>query len=442
MAEEFQTGICNSGSWWSTGRTGGFDGPVMSTSVSCSTEFTWAAGADDMVQAKSRSYDESPGSVSNSSITFQDTHKPQASDQLVANPIMDSTLQVSDFGLSSPLICSNQPFLMAGERAENNLHALLQEDMSSGSYLRNEPVMESNQIHMNVESSSLNLIEDLKQGLMQGQHHWSSSANSCPLFPASFGLPPALLQGLFEPETRPRQSFNNQTMNSPMSYHGVLYESSQSQVAKLPQFDKALPVKQQLHLSNNTPFWNPSATATTETSLGLYSSTPTGLALHALEGETNRSNLLVQSNSEGAGESRSNTMKKSSNEPALKKPRMETPSPLPTFKVRKEKLGDRVTALQQLVSPFGKTDTASVLHEAIEYIKFLHEQVGVLSAPYLKNGHQMQHSQNFDETNDGEGPQIDLTSRGLCLVPISSTFAVASETPVDFWTPTFGGTYR
>ena len=33
---------------------------------------------------------------------------------------------------------------------------------------------------------------------------------------------------------------------------------------------------------------------------------------------------------------------------------MDTLSPLPRFKVRKEKLGDRVTGLQQLVSPFGK----------------------------------------------------------------------------------------
>jgi hypothetical protein len=36
----------------------------------------------------------------------------------------------------------------------------------------------------------------------------------------------------------------------------------------------------------------------------------------------------------------------------------------------------------------------------------------------------------------------DLTGRGLCLVPISSTFAVvASETPVDFWTP-FGAAFQ
>ncbi|CAN6337164.1 unnamed protein product [Urochloa humidicola] len=79
-----------------------------------------------------------------------------------------------------------------------------------------------------------------------------------------------------------------------------------------------------------------------------------------------------------------------------KKPRMATLSPLPTFKVRKEKLGDRITALQQLVSPFGKTDTASVLHEAVEYIRFLHDQVASLSSPYLRCGrpvHQLQQKQ-------------------------------------------------
>ncbi|MCH89216.1 transcription factor bHLH112-like [Trifolium medium] len=110
------------------------------------------------------------------------------------------------------------------------------------------------------------------------------------------------------------------------------------------------------------------------------------------------------------------------------------------MQVRKEKLGDRITALQQLVSPFGKTDTASVLHEAIEYIKFLHDQVNVLSTPYMKNGSPIQHQQGCDNVpKESEGKKQDLRSQGLCLVPISSTFPMANETPVDFWMPTFGG---
>ncbi|MED6169856.1 hypothetical protein PIB30_025106 [Stylosanthes scabra] len=69
---------------------------------------------------------------------------------------------------------------------------------------------------------------------------------------------------------------------------------------------------------------------------------------------------------------------------ASKKSRSESRPSCPPFKVRKEKLGDRIAALQQLVAPFGKTDTASVLMEAIGYIKFLQSQVETLSVPYMK----------------------------------------------------------
>ncbi|KAL0391948.1 UNVERIFIED_CONTAM: Transcription factor [Sesamum radiatum] len=89
---------------------------------------------------------------------------------------------------------------------------------------------------------------------------------------------------------------------------------------------------------------------------------------------------------------------------APKKSRVEARASCPPFKVRKEKLGDRIAALQQLVAPFGKTDTASVLMEAIGYIKFLQTQV--------------EEAGGADE-NESEEAKRDLRRRGLCLVPLS-----------------------
>ncbi|KAM4094050.1 hypothetical protein ACB094_06G165900 [Castanea mollissima] len=75
---------------------------------------------------------------------------------------------------------------------------------------------------------------------------------------------------------------------------------------------------------------------------------------------------------------------------------------------RSQKLSDKITALQKLVSPYGKTDTASVLQEASLYIKLLHEQI-----------------------QQEIGEQLDLRSKGLCLVPVSITQRVKMESPFD-----------
>ncbi|KAF8762132.1 hypothetical protein HU200_009675 [Digitaria exilis] len=127
----------------------------------------------------------------------------------------------------------------------------------------------------------------------------------------------------------------------------------------------------------------------------------------------------------------------SSQAPPPKKPRVESRSStiVPSFKVRKEKLGDRIAALQQLVSPFGKTDTASVLMEAIGYIKFLQDQVETLSGPYLKSSRNKKPrtaERGASNANGGEQEEtkLDLRSRGLCLVPLSCTSYVTND-----WAP-------
>ncbi|KAL5227060.1 hypothetical protein ABZP36_015325 [Zizania latifolia] len=130
--------------------------------------------------------------------------------------------------------------------------------------------------------------------------------------------------------------------------------------------------------------------------------------------------------------------------PSSKKPRLESRSSssmVPSFKVRKEKLGDRIAALQQLVSPFGKTDTASVLMEAIGYIKFLQDQVETLSGPYLQRSSkkacsraaQQQQQQKVAGEKEGAAAKLDLRSRGLCLVPLSCTSYVTNENGI--WAP-------
>lgn len=145
---------------------------------------------------------------------------------------------------------------------------------------------------------------------------------------------------------------------------------------------------------------------------------------------------------------RSSTGHENTMDASFKRPRMESNTTLPAFKVRKEKLGDRITALQQLVSPFGKTDTASVLLEAIGYIKFLQEQVRNLSMPYMKPGCTSttqgdQKGWGSSEQQESNESKQDLRSRGLCLVPVSCTLHVANDTiGADYWSPSLGGTYR
>ncbi|XP_070660929.1 transcription factor bHLH68-like isoform X2 [Malus domestica] len=118
-----------------------------------------------------------------------------------------------------------------------------------------------------------------------------------------------------------------------------------------------------------------------------------------------------------------------------KKARVQQSPSQPPLKVRKEKLGDRITALHQLVSPFGKTDTASVLLEVIGYIRFLQGQIQALSSPYLGSASKNMRNQ-LSESQDHKAK--DLGSKGLCLVPVSCTQHLGSDNGVDYWAPAYG----
>lgn len=98
-----------------------------------------------------------------------------------------------------------------------------------------------------------------------------------------------------------------------------------------------------------------------------------------------------------------------------------------TTKEKKDKIGERVAKLQQLVSPFGKSDTASVLQETTGYIKFLHDQLQVLSTPYLRT--------RIQTAKTEEAEYCSLRNRGLCLMPISSTLKIAQSNGADLWAP-------
>ncbi|KAF3451616.1 hypothetical protein FNV43_RR07711 [Rhamnella rubrinervis] len=467
MAEEFQAGICG-GNWWINSSRNAFTAASpCSVGLNDFGSIGWACDMVDIKARSSSSCGESDSVVCDTSINaFQDVQKPhQAADSVsccgttttTGSILIDSTLQMMGFGLStSPTSDLTQAFLLDSSHE----HHQIQKDWSPENFSGVD-----NDASMNVFKPN----QDFSGSVMSSQ---TLSAGFPLSSSASYGLSSPLLQSFFDGEShQPQQSLcSNQSMNYSSASSNYRTNNNNnnnnnsSNIVSSPSWPRiispflrsSVPKQQQqparggggLNFSNSTtPFWNASAAKGLNDIRGsLYSTSSQSQYLApAFDEKTNcRSNLTAKCNTdEDIHDSGSMVVKKTGgDQPVFKRPRLQTPSPLPTFKVRKEKLGDRITALQQLVSPFGKTDTASVLHEAIEYIKFLHDQVSVLSSPYMKNGAPIQHQQGSDKLKDPEGPKQDLKNRGLCLVPISSTFPVANETTADFWTPTFGGTYR
>ncbi|XP_057746538.1 transcription factor bHLH123-like isoform X1 [Arachis stenosperma] len=374
--------------WWDSSRNVVRFESRESQSGSSGGNFSWhGVGDDEMKQPRSSTMENSRSSSAGassgrSSVVFHERLQQQQNLDMMMG-----------LGLSSQASMDwNQASFMRAEKASE----MLQQNLSAHQEIQFSPQY-SNITSQQVVSSNFPMDSS------------SSAALYCNT---------SVLQGLLGPESN-----NNQGHQGPMS--NFPYSNNNNN---------------QLHFTNNAPFWNasePTAVSIKDARSIFFPSLHQPFSAPSFDQQSK--NICEVRESGGS------MLKKSENEQSSKRPRNETPpSPLPAFKVRKEKMGDRITALQQLVSPFGKTDTASVLSEATEYIKFLHEQVTVLSTPYMKSGAQTQHQvvYNAGKSKEADGPKQDLRSRGLCLVPISSTFPVTHEPTVDFWTPTFGGTYR
>ncbi|KAL8159772.1 hypothetical protein V2J09_001309 [Rumex salicifolius] len=88
---------------------------------------------------------------------------------------------------------------------------------------------------------------------------------------------------------------------------------------------------------------------------------------------------------------------------------------------RSQKLSDKITSLQKIVSPYGKTDTSSVLQEACMYIKIAHQEIRRLKISYF--GARTLQPQLMDST--------ELRSKGLCLAPVSMASPLVIEDSCD-----------
>uniref|UniRef100_A0A0D9WE32 BHLH domain-containing protein n=1 Tax=Leersia perrieri TaxID=77586 RepID=A0A0D9WE32_9ORYZ len=140
---------------------------------------------------------------------------------------------------------------------------------------------------------------------------------------------------------------------------------------------------------------------------------------------------------------------------ALKKARVQpSSSAQSTLKVRKERLGDRITALHQIVSPFGKALSYPYMGDGNGTGPMQNGPVGERNPGLFpeypgqllnhngNNGAQQPAAQPEQQGVKDEGKK-DLRSRGLCLVPVSCTSHFGGDNAADYWAPApLGGILR
>ncbi|XP_020092832.1 transcription factor bHLH68-like isoform X1 [Ananas comosus] len=272
------------------------------------------------------------------------------------------------------------------------------------------------------------------------------------IFPKSWSQ--LLLDGLVEEKEEEEDDDDDRMISSSFAPHfqPKLVENWKDQVLYPPPNTNIVGPKQEgyesgfmyqnktedIQITMRAPFWSHALHASSINSCATTSlSSSSSSMLDISKSKPDSNNLPLEISSDQCN---------STTGSALKKARVQISSvSQPSIKVRKEKLGDRITALHQLVSPFGKTDTASVLQEAIGYIRFLHHQIEALCLPHLVDGstnsrqlekderNDVSHEVQFQDQDACDEPKKDLRSKGLCLVPISLILYVDRDNKANYW---------
>ncbi|KAF2585624.1 hypothetical protein F2Q70_00034393 [Brassica cretica] len=290
----------------------------------------------------------------------------------------------------------------------------------------------------------------------------SSWLESNDLPPESWSLSQLLLGGLMMGEDERLEMMNHHKHHVEQQHHNFQgkmgLENWEEQVLSHQQASMGVDdIKQESNINNSNGYLTPSPNSPPNKSCV---STITTTSLNSNDDNNNNSNMLDFSsihNGLNLSEGRHIPPDRSSECNSLeiggstnKKPRLQpSPSSQSTLKVRKEKLGGRIAALHQLVSPFGKalshpyfgtTASGNMRHQQLlqgdRNCLFPEDPGQLLNDQCMKR---REASFSSTETqNANEEPKKDLRSRGLCLVPISCTLQVGSDNGADYWAPALG----
>ncbi|MCE0481904.1 hypothetical protein HAX54_040093 [Datura stramonium] len=416
MAEEFQLGR---GNWWesstsasstsSSSRNKFIDSGISSCTKPSASSTALSSMASNFVWP-TEIHEDIKGRSDNSSMVFPgaDSHKRYASESSISGEggarqgvlSGDPNLQMMGLGLPSQGLDWNQPFFR-GEKSGSGFRSIIQEGLSSNANYQQEGSCHEQDhnnwsatqkiYHGNSEDSSVNDYNKqiLSRGISNLDHQstvfsgHNNLENSVP-----YGSPSNMLQGLLisDHNSHQQQESNNLYYNPPYNNNPTNCDvnnippitsvdvmptsSSSSSWSKFPQFLRTSdPPKvqqwplqpsppshgQSSHFSGGTPFWNATSAAADDLRSGFVPSLHQQLPTNPTVDEKPKHTAEVRNIS-------TIITKKNSSETSNKRPRNEASSPLPAFKVRKEKMGDRITALQQLVSPFGKVMTKLCLN--------------------------------------------------------------------------------